>query len=96
MGRRPREAARSVRALLPLCLLTLACAAQRPEIATMPPDIRASWDQCQPAVTRWCADHSHGSPTEERSCVSDASQGYASQADDAARTTYIRSHGCTQ
>ena len=31
MGRRPREAARSVRALLPLCLLTLACAAQRPE-----------------------------------------------------------------
>jgi hypothetical protein len=75
-------------------LLLLACAAQRPEIASMPPDVRASWDRCQPAVNRWCADHSHGSPTEERDCVSEASRGYASQADDAARATYIRSHGC--
>jgi len=75
-------------------LLLLACRAQRPEIASMPPDVRASWNRCEPAVTRWCADRSHGAPTEERDCVQTESQHYAAQADDAARATYIRAHGC--
>ena len=47
----------------------LACSAQRPQIATMPPDVRTSWDRCESAVTRWCADRSNGSPTAERDCV---------------------------
>jgi len=84
------------RILLPsLALLALACSAQRPQIATMPPDVRASWDRCEPAVTRWCADHSHGSPTEERDCVQNESQNYARQADDAGRQAYLSAHGCT-
>ncbi|MFO0604209.1 MAG: hypothetical protein U0324_13590 [Polyangiales bacterium] len=78
-----------------LALLMLACSAQRPQIATMPPDVRTSWDRCESAVTRWCADRSNGSPTAERDCVEHESQSYARQADDAGRQAYLRAHGCT-
>ncbi len=84
------------RILLPsLTILALACSAQRPQIASMPPDVRADWDRCEAAVTRWCADHSHGSPTEERDCVQTESQNFARQADEAARRAYLGAHGCT-
>jgi hypothetical protein len=76
-------------------LVLLGCGAQRPEIASLPPDLRATWDRCEPAVTRWCAEHSHGSPVEERNCVGEASNHFATHADEAARTTYLRSHGCS-
>ena len=84
------------RVLFPsLALLALACSAQRPQIASMPPDVRAGWDRCERAVTRWCADRSNGSPTTERDCVESESQSYARQADEAARQAYLRAHGCT-
>lgn len=76
-------------------LLPVACRAQRPEIASMPPDVRTGWDRCQAAVVTWCGDHSHHDPSEERTCVENASQEYARAADDAARAAYLQSHGCT-
>lgn len=84
------------RLALPIATLLLAACGQRPEIATMPPEARPGWDRCESAVVRWCSYRSNGAPTEERDCVSEASRGYASQADEAGRTTYMRAHGCTQ
>ncbi len=80
--------------LLALALVALGCSAQRPQIATMPPDIRAGWDRCETAVTAWCGDHSHHQPTEERNCVEDASRQYAALTEAAARANFLQSHGC--
>ncbi len=77
-----------------LASLPLACGAARPEIATMPPDVRAQWDRCEQPIDRWCIDHSHGSPSHERACMQEESGRFAALPDDAARASYLASHGC--
>ncbi len=80
--------------VLSLFVLVAACGARRPEVVSMPDNVRAQWDRCAAQVDQWCIDHSHGSSSHERACMQEESSRFAALADDAARTSYMASHGC--
>ncbi len=80
--------------VLSLLVLVAACGARRPEVVSMPDNVRAQWDRCAAHVDQWCIDHSHGSVSHERACMQEESSRFAALADDAARAGYMASHGC--
>ena len=80
--------------VLSALVIVASCGARRPEVVTMPENVRTQWDRCAAEVDRWCIDHSHGSTSHERACMQEESARFAALADDAARASYMASHGC--
>ncbi len=79
---------------LVMCVLGACGGAQTPQVQ-MVPEARALWEPCHAEVERWCHDHSHGSASHERECMTQEQARYAALGDDAARRAYLSSHGCT-
>lgn len=77
-------------------VLTVACASSQRPAVVMSPEAQVAWDRCAANVERWCVDHSHGSLAEKRQCMHDESERFAGLSTEAARASYLGSHGCPQ
>ena len=81
-------------AVTSLGLLALLAGCGGAQQAALTPTAQALWDRCEPSVTRYCHEHSHGSPPHEARCMRDEREALSTQPDDATRAAYLRQHGC--